>query len=89
MTFLTVFTAPKPFTNPHIVTIQRNAIHSWIKLGPEVEVLLMGDEIGMSDVAKEFGIRHFPGVKCSDQGTPYINSMFDVARQATVRTWQY
>jgi hypothetical protein len=83
MPFLTVFTAPKPFTNPHIVTIQRNAIQSWINLGPEVEVLLMGDEIGMSDIAKQFGIRHFPGVKCSDQGTPYINSMFDVARDAS------
>lgn len=83
MTFLTVFTAPKPFTNPHIATIQRNAIQSWKYLGPEVEVLLMGDETGMADIAKEFGIRHFPRVKCSDQGTPYINSMFDVAREAS------
>lgn len=83
MTFLTVFTAPKPFTNPHIATIQRNAIQSWMHLGPEVQVLLMGDEEGMAEVAEEFQIKHFPEVKCSDLGTPYISSMFDTARAAS------
>ena len=83
MTLITAFTAPKPFTNPHIATIQRNAIQSWIHLGSEVEVLLMGDEEGMAEVAKEFKIRHYPQVKCSEKGTPYINSMFDFARQAS------
>jgi hypothetical protein len=66
MTFLTIFTAPKPFTNPHIATIQRNAIQSWMQLGSEVEVYLMGDEQGMSEIAQEFGLRHFPEVRCSD-----------------------
>jgi hypothetical protein len=83
MTFLTVFTAPKPFTNPHINTIQRNAIQSWIHLGPEVEVYLMGNETGMEEVAEEFHVKHFPEVKCSDLGTPYISSMFELARQAS------
>jgi len=32
MSFLTIFTAPKPFTNPHIALIQRNAIRSWLQL---------------------------------------------------------
>jgi hypothetical protein len=80
MTFLTVFTAPKPFTNPHTATIQRNAIRSWMHLGDDVEVLLMGDEDGMAELSREYQIRHFPGVKCSQEGTPYINSMFEVAR---------
>jgi hypothetical protein len=83
MTFLTVFTAPKPFTNPHIANIQRNAIQSWMHLGPEVEVYLMGDEPGMAEVASEFKIRHFPEVKCTDEGTPYIDSMFEMARNAS------
>ncbi len=83
MTFLTVFTAPKPFTNPHITTIQRNAIQSWIHLGSDVEVFLMGDEQGMAKVASEFQIRHFPEVKCSEKGTPYISSMFEMARAAS------
>ncbi|MBE9473645.1 MAG: hypothetical protein IMY85_02045 [Chloroflexi bacterium] len=83
MTFLTVFTAPKPFTNPHIATIQRNAIQSWMHLGSEVEVFLMGNEQGMSEVASEFQIRHFQDAKCSNKGTPYISSMFETARNAS------
>lgn len=81
MTLLTVFTAPKPFTNPHITTIQRNAIQSWIHLSPEVEVYLMGNEEGMPEIAEAFQIRHFPEVKCSEQGTPKISSMIEIARQ--------
>lgn len=80
MTFLTVFTAPKPFTNPHIATIQRNAIRSWTQLGDEVDVIMMGNEDGMAEFANECQIRHFPDVKCSQEGTPYISSMFELAR---------
>ena len=83
MTLLTVFTAPKPFTDPHINIIQRNAIQSWIHLGPDVEVLLMGKEQGMAEVASELNIRHFTEVNCTEQGTPYIDSMFDTARGAS------
>jgi hypothetical protein len=80
MTFLTVFTAPKPFTNPHNSTIQRNAIQSWMHLGDEVNVFLMGNEEGMAEIANEYQIPHFRNVNCSDEGTPYISSMFEVAR---------
>jgi hypothetical protein len=83
MTFLAVFSAPKPFLNPHINTIQRNAIQSWMHLGSEVEVYLMGNEDGMAEVASEFQIRHCKDVKCSAEGTPYISSMFDFARQSS------
>jgi len=82
MPLLTVFTSPKPFNIlPHISIIQRNALQSWTHLGPEVEVFLMGDEEGMAEIAEEFQIRHFPEVKCSEQGTPYISSMIDMARR--------
>ena len=83
MTFLTVFTAPKPFTNPHISIIQRNAIQSWIHLGSQVEVFLMGDEEGMSEIAREYQVQHFPDVRCSDQGTPKINSMIECSELGT------
>ena len=46
MPLITLFTAPKPFTNPHIALIQRNALRSWQALGTEVEVLLIGQEEG-------------------------------------------
>ena len=46
MPFLTVFTAPKPFTNPRINIIQKNAIQSWMRL-KDVEIILIGDEAGI------------------------------------------
>jgi len=80
MTLVTLFSAPKPFTDPHIATIQSNAIKSWTTL-PDVEVLLIGDEQGLAEVAKELGVTHLPDVQCSDNGTPLISSMFQLARE--------
>ncbi len=80
MTDLTLFTAPKPFTNPHIATIQRNAIRSWLQMGSGVEVLLLGDEEGMAQEAKKLGIRHVPEIKRNSSGTPLISSLFEVGR---------
>jgi len=80
MTFITIFSAPKPFTDSHVATIQRNAIQSWIHL-PNVQVLLVGNETGIAGVAKELGIGHLSGVKRNENGTPLISSMFDLARK--------
>jgi hypothetical protein len=79
---LTIFTAPKPFTNPHIATIQRNALQSWLHLGREVDVIMLGDETGMAEVAAELGVRHIREVKLSSYGTPLISSIFELARKA-------
>lgn len=83
MALITLFTAAKPFRDPFIATIQRNAIQSWLQLGPEVEVLLVGDEPGMAEVASEFGIRHLPNVEYNQWGTPLVRSLFEQVRQAT------
>jgi len=80
MSFLTLFSAPKPFTDPHIAVIQHNAIKSWTLLS-DVEVLLIGDEQGVAEAAKELGVKHLPDVQCSDNGTPLISSMFQLARE--------
>lgn len=80
MTFITIFTAPKPFTDPHINTIQRNAIQSWLQLD-HVEVILIGDEAGMAEVAAEFGIKHLPQVAVNEKGTPLVSSIFELARE--------
>jgi hypothetical protein len=79
MPLLTVFSAPKPFTDPHIAVIQRNAIRSWTLL-PDTEVLLVGDERGLAEVAGELGLRQLPEVTRNDQGTPLISSIFAQAR---------
>jgi hypothetical protein len=79
--FITIFTAPKPFTNPHINLIQRNAIQSWQHLGNDVQVLLIGDEPGMAEFATQVGIPQLAQVVCNAQGTPLVSSIFDLARQ--------
>jgi hypothetical protein len=80
MPLITLFSAPKPFTHPHIATIQRNAIRSWTLL-PDVEVILLGEETGMAEAARELGVKHIPNVKRNDNGTPLISSMFQLARE--------
>jgi hypothetical protein len=77
---LTIFTVPKPFRG-HIDVIQRNAIHSWLMLRPECEIILFGDEEGMKDVAEEFGVRHIPDVARNEYGTPLISDFFAQAEK--------
>ncbi len=80
MAFITLFSAPKPFTDPHIATIQRNAIKSWTLL-PDVDVILLGDEDGLAETASELGLKHLPDVARSESGAPLISSMFQLARE--------
>jgi len=83
MSTVTIFSAPKPFLDPHIKIIQRNAVRSWKNLGTDVEVFLIGDEPGISQTAGELKVRHLPGVEVNQQGTPLVSSIFSLARQAS------
>jgi len=80
MPLLTLFSAPKPFTDPHVAMIQRNAIRSWTLL-PDVEITLLGEEPGLADAAQDFGVQHLPGVVRNESCTPLISSMIEVVRQ--------
>lgn len=80
MPLITLFSAPKPFTDPHIAMIQRNAIQSWTLL-PDVEVVLFGEETGLAEAARELGVKHIPRVTRNTNGTPLISSMFQLARE--------
>jgi hypothetical protein len=77
MALLTIFTASKPFTNPHINTIQRNAIQSWMHL-KDVEVVLIGDEPGIPELASEFGLRNVQDVGRDGKGIPLVSSVMQV-----------
>ena len=85
MTLLTLFSAPKPFADYHIAMIQRNAIKSWTLL-PDVEVILLGEETGLAEAARELGVKHISNVARNDSGTPLISSMFQLARDAGQRS---
>ena len=80
MSLITLFSAPKPFTDPHIATIQRNAGRSWTLL-PDVDVILLGEETGLAEAARELGVRHIPHVERNANGTPLISSMIELARE--------
>jgi len=82
MSNITIFTAPKPFSDPHINIIQRNAIQSWKYLGPRAEVFLIGNEDGMKETAVELGVRQLPDVVRNELGTPLVSSIFNLAREA-------
>lgn len=78
---ITLFTAPKPFINPHIATIQMNAIQSWMALGEDVEVVLIGNEEGIEEAAKQTGANYQGMVKRNEIGTPLISSIFSIGRE--------
>jgi hypothetical protein len=82
MPLITLFSAPKPFTNAHVAIIQRNAIKSWSLL-PDVEVILMGGEIGLAQNALKLGVKHISKVERSGSGTPLVSSMFRRVRESS------
>jgi hypothetical protein len=77
---LTIFACPKPFLDPHIAIIQRNAIFSWARLYPKPQVILFGAEEGVMEAARQLGVQHFPDIGRSEYGTPLLSSLFDVAQ---------
>lgn len=79
---LTLFTIPKAFQGDTAI-IQRNAIHSWIRLHPDCEIILCGDDDGVREAASKFRTRHIPYVTRNEFGTPLVDSVFEnVEREA-------
>ncbi len=83
MSNITIFTAPKPFSDPHINIIQLNAVRSWKMLGPDAVVLLIGDENGIKEEARHLGVGHIPDVEVNSLGTPLVSSIFSLVRHAS------
>jgi hypothetical protein len=77
---LTIFTIPKPFRG-HIEVIQRNAIESWLRLRPQCEIILCGDDPGVAEAASEYEIEHVPDIACNEYGTPLVSSAFEHVQQ--------
>jgi hypothetical protein len=77
---LTIFATPKAFRG-HIEIIQRNAIESWARLSIRPEIILFGRDQGTAEAAREFGLRHFPEVRCSESGAPLVDDLFAQAER--------
>lgn len=78
---LTIFSCPKPFTNPRIALIQRNAIRSWTFLQPRPEIILFGDEDGTAEICKSLALRQVPHVARNEFKTPLVNDIFNKAQE--------
>jgi hypothetical protein len=74
---LTLFTIPKPFRG-HIGEVQRNAIESWRALRPVAQIVLVGDEEGVEQAAREAGVEHVGGLAANERGTPRLDSAFEL-----------
>lgn len=79
---ITVLSAPKPFTNPHIAIIQQNALRSWMEL-PDARIVLLGDEPGLAETAAKLGLTHLRELPRSESGAPLMDAMFRLAREAS------
>jgi len=77
---LTIFSVAKPFRG-HFATIQRNAIASWARLRPACQILLLGNEDGIAEVAAETGATHLPDLARNEFGTPLVSSIFGEAEK--------
>jgi hypothetical protein len=77
---LTIFATPRAFAGEFDV-IQRNAITSWTRLRPQPQVLLMGNEPGTAAICRQLGVEHVPEVRVSEFGTPFADSMIELAEK--------
>ncbi len=84
---LTIFSCPKPFKG-HIEIIQRNAIQSWSRLLPKPQIILMGDEQGVQEIAREFGLEHAGSIRRNPYGTFLLSSIFEAACQKAQGSFQ-
>jgi hypothetical protein len=69
MAAITILAMPKPF-HRDIGTIQRNAITSWTKPQPRPEIILIGNEEGVAECARELGLVHIPEIARNRHGQP-------------------
>ncbi len=79
--FLTLLAIPKPFEG-HIGVIQENALQSWTRLSPRPDIVLIGDEPGTAEAAKQFGAIHVPEVARNEWGTPLYHDVLMRGQQA-------
>lgn len=79
---LTIFAVPKAFKG-HEAVIQKNAIRSWARLEPKPEIILMGNDHGVREMALEVGARHIPEIQKNEFGTPLLNDIFYQAELAS------
>ena len=65
---LTMFTFPKGFDDEHVSRIQHNALGSWVMMQPEAEIIVVGDDPGVQEAARHYGLKYCPTVDKNENG---------------------
>lgn len=60
---------------------QRRAIRSWLAAAQGAEVILYGASQGVSEAARELGVRHVSRIRCNQVGLPYFNAIVEHAAE--------
>ncbi len=82
---LTFFSIPKPF-HGNFSRLQRNAIRSWRQLDPKLEILLLGDDPGVAEMAREVRAIHVPDIAVTQWGVPRVDDIFRRAEATATNT---
>src|SRR5437588_10450195 len=64
--------------------IQTNSVKSWLALRPTPEIILVGNEDGVSEMCARFGLLHAPKVATTPSGRPIISDVFAQAEARTI-----
>lgn len=78
---LTIFGTCKPFVHEEDIANQTTAIKSWTLLEPRPDVILLGRDKGVKEVAAKLGCHHARKIETSKKGTPIVESVFAKARR--------
>jgi hypothetical protein len=83
---ITVFTTAKNFVGVDERN-QRTALENWKANRLISEIILYGKSKGAEDLCRRLGITYVPDVPTTDLGTPYLDSMYEDARQRCQTSW--
>ena len=75
-----MFSTAKAF-HGHSAIIQRNALESWRRLDPSIEIILMGDDPGLAEICHELHLLYEPHIECQANGAKTLRSVFAPAQQ--------
>jgi hypothetical protein len=76
---ITILSSPKAFSG-NVGQNQIIAIKSWLRVHPEIEVILYGRSEGAEEVCSQLGIRYVTDILCHENGLPYFNAIVKHAR---------
>jgi len=77
---ITLFTIPKPFEG-HYEIIQKNAINSWMLLGPKCEIMVFSHDLSTEKICNEYQIRYIRDFENNSYGTPLLDGIWKKVKE--------